>query len=64
MEGLVAGLTFNLTNSVSTVGKTLRRMLDALAETGMRHAHREISRGRMDISKRNKRKSRPDKAMH
>jgi hypothetical protein len=63
MEGLVAGLTFNLTNSVSSVGKTLRRMLDALAETGMRHAHREISRGRMDVSKR-KRKSRTDKATH
>ncbi len=60
----MAGLTFNLTNSVSTVGRTLRRMLDALAETGMRHAHREISRGRMDGSKRNKRKSRADRAMH
>jgi len=46
----MAGLTLNLTSSVANVGKTLRRMMDALAESGMRHAHREISRGRNDSS--------------
>lgn len=45
MEGLMAGLAINLTNSVANVRKKLLRMMDALAETGMRHAHREISRG-------------------
>lgn len=42
---LMAGLGVNLTNSVTSVGRKLLRMMDALAETGMRHAHREISRG-------------------
>jgi len=65
----MAGLALNLTNSVATVGKTLRRMLDALAETGLRHAHREISRSQGDASKpaaqgRGKRKSRSDGSMH
>ena len=64
----MAGLGLNLTSSVANVGKTLRRMMDALAETGMRHAHREVSRGR-DNSKpaskvRTKRKSRDDSVVH
>jgi hypothetical protein len=68
MESLMAGLALNLTNSVATVGRTLLRMLDALAETGMRHAHREINRGQNESKpvppKRGKRKSRADSAMH
>ena len=34
----------NLSHSVATVRRKLLRMMDALAESGMRHAHREISR--------------------
>ena len=65
----MAGLALNLTNSVATVGKKLRRMLDALAETGLRHAHREISRGQDEAVKpnaqaRDKRKRRADGPVH
>jgi len=38
------GLGLNLTNSVANVRRKLLEMMDALAETGMRHAHKEISR--------------------
>ena len=39
-------LAHNLSHSVASVRRKLLRMMDALAETGMRHAHKEISRGR------------------
>jgi hypothetical protein len=39
-------LANNLSSSVATVRRKLLRMMDALAETGLRHAHNEISRGR------------------
>jgi hypothetical protein len=42
----MAGLGLNLTNSVANVRRKLLQMIDALAESGMRHAHREINRGR------------------
>ena len=64
----MAGLGNHLTISVATVGKKLRRMMDALAETGMRHAHREISRGRTlsesTTKRRARRKPRTDAAVH
>ena len=66
----MAGLTHNLTNSVANVRRQLLRMMDALAESGLRHAHREISRGREIAPKRRKsahRKSKSsgcDSAMH
>ena len=47
----MAALAQNLTHSVATVRRKLLRMMDALAESGLRHAHREISRAR-DISPR------------
>jgi hypothetical protein len=40
----MALLAPNLSLSVATVRRKLLRMSDALAESGMRHAHREISR--------------------
>lgn len=48
----MAVLAHNLSNSVATVRRKLLRMMDALAETGMRHAHDEISRGRKVEPKR------------
>jgi hypothetical protein len=45
----------NLTLSVATVRRKLLRMMDVLAESGMRHAHREISRGyQIDAKQRKK----------
>ena len=44
-------LAHNLTNSVANVRRKLLRMMDALAESRLRHAHREISRAR-EISPR------------
>jgi len=43
---LMAGLALNLTNSVANVRRQLLRMMDAIAETGMRRAHKEISRAK------------------
>ena len=40
----MAGLTLNLTNSVANVRRKLLEMMDAIAESGLRHAHKEISR--------------------
>jgi hypothetical protein len=40
----MALLAPNLTHSVATMRRKLLRMMDTLAESGMRHAHREISR--------------------
>jgi hypothetical protein len=40
----MALLASNLTYSVANVRRKLLRMMDVLAESGMRHAHREISR--------------------
>jgi hypothetical protein len=40
----MAALAHSLSHSVATVRRKLLRMMDALAETGLRHAHREISR--------------------
>lgn len=42
----MALLANNLTHSVAIVRRKLLQMMDVLAESGMRHAHREISRGR------------------
>ena len=39
-------LALNLSNSVANVRRKLLRMMDALAESRLRHAHREISRAR------------------
>ena len=61
MESLMAGLGINLTNSVANVRRKLLQMMDALAETGMRHAHREISRGHEAASKPVPRASLPRK---
>lgn len=64
---LMAGLTHNLTNSVANVRRKLLEMMDALAESGLRHAHREISRGREIAPKKRKmrRKNKPaDSAIH
>ena len=41
----MAGIAYNLTNSVANVRRQLLRMMDELAVSGMQHAHREISRG-------------------
>jgi hypothetical protein len=65
----MALLAHNLTHSVATVRRKLLRMMDVLAETGMRHAHREISHGRNISSKPHKaggkRKARgTDAALH
>jgi hypothetical protein len=40
----MAPLGQNLTHSVDVVRRKLLQMMDALAESGMRHAHREITR--------------------
>jgi hypothetical protein len=50
----MAVLAHNLSSSVATVRRKLLRMMDALAETGLRHAHNEISRGRKVEPKRSK----------
>ena len=50
-------LSHNLSSSVATVCRKLLRMMDALAETGLRHAHNEISRGRKVESRRSKTQS-------
>jgi hypothetical protein len=47
-------LAQNLSHSVASVRRKLLRMIDALAESGMRHAHNEISRGRKVEPKRSK----------
>ena len=70
----MAVLANNLSSSVATVRRKLLRMMDALAETGMRHAHDEINRGRKVESKSRKtsgnkssckkRKSAKDLAVH
>lgn len=59
----------SLTNSVATVRRKLLRMMDALAESGLRHAHREISRASEISPKRKaaaggKRKARGNDAVH
>jgi hypothetical protein len=65
-ENLMAGI--NLTNSVANVRRKLLRMMDALAESGMRHAHREISRGQRLVPARRKpekkRRTGKDAAVH
>jgi hypothetical protein len=50
----MAVLASNLSNSVATVRRKLLRMMDALAETGLRRAHDEINRGRKVEPKRSK----------
>ena len=67
----MALLASNLSHSVATVRRKLLRMMDVLAESGMRHAHREIScRYEIDSkprkkAARGKRKARDrDGAMH
>jgi len=50
----MAGLADNFTNSVANVRRKLLQMMDALAESGLRHAHREISRGHEIAPKRRK----------
>ena len=47
-------LAGNLSTSVATVRRKLLRMMDALAETGLRRAHDEINRGRKVERKRSK----------
>ncbi|HTS42434.1 MAG TPA: hypothetical protein VMH84_18055 [Xanthobacteraceae bacterium] len=66
---LMAGLGVNLTNSVANVRRKLLQMMDALAESGMRHAHREISRGQKTAtaprkSDKKRRASAKDESMH
>jgi hypothetical protein len=63
------GLGLNLTNSVANVRRKLLEMMDALAETGMRHAHKEISRAAeitpvKERSPRKTRKRRGSGAVH
>jgi hypothetical protein len=63
-EDLMAGIA-NLTSSVATVRKTLLRMMDELAVSGMQHAHREISRGRKRAPRKAERKPKTScKDMH
>lgn len=50
----MAVLAHNFSCSVATVRRKLLRMMDALAETGLRHAHNEINRGRKVEPKRGK----------
>lgn len=47
-ETFMPALAQNLTQSVATVRRKLLEMMDAIAETGMRHAHREISRAKSE----------------
>lgn len=55
-------LAQNLSQSVASVRRKLLRMMDALAETGMRHAHNEINRGRKAESTRTKTASKKRKS--
>ena len=61
-------LAQNLTNSVANVRRKLLQMMDALAESRLRQAHREISRAR-EISPQSrtggcKRKARGKDSVH
>jgi hypothetical protein len=67
----MALLAHSLTHSVATVRRKLLQMMDALAESGMRHAHREICRARdaarkppmaADVKRKTRRKT--SAAMH
>ena len=48
-------LAQNLTHSVAAVRRKLLQMMDVLAESGMRHAHREISQ-RFEIDSKPRKK--------